>query len=236
MTKETGGEARVEMHLQMAWKAPDFDGARIELDAALEALNDVSPENRRSITAIAWIDYATLAEKFGEFDVAAGFNARLLADDPEDLAANLTQMTLYRRMERPAEVSESLLKCGELAEQKHDIAVLSTLATLGYLPLAEIARAQRIDESIQYWEGVVRLLSPPDSPTRRGTLQYGLGKLYGYKADMQSGMDRRGSLARAIQAFETALSVFTADQYPENHQVVLRRLKEAKQRIDSPQP
>lgn len=82
--QDAKSEDLVEAHLKRAWEAANYEAARVELDAAIAKLGSVDPQHRRHLEAIAWMDYATLAEYFGDLPTAAAYNEKLLADDPDD--------------------------------------------------------------------------------------------------------------------------------------------------------
>jgi tetratricopeptide (TPR) repeat protein len=123
-------EAIVEAHLKRAWEAANYEAARVELDAALAKLSNVDPQHRRHLEAIAWMNYATLAEYFGDLPTAAAYNERLLADDPNDLASHLALSMLSRRLGKSEDAARHLRRSGEVAEQSNNAAVVAMLAAV----------------------------------------------------------------------------------------------------------
>ena len=102
--------------------------------------------------------------------------------------------------------------------------MLAMLATIGYLPDEEPARSQRIDEGIHGYRQALETEKPLPSSKRYATIQYGLGKLYGYRAEGLAGPERVQALRDALEAFRSALPVFSAERFPEDHRVLMKLL------------
>ena len=229
--QDANSEDRVEAHLKRAWEAGTYEAARAELEAALVELGNVDPEHRRDLESIAWMDYATLAEHFGDFATAAAYNEKVLADDPDDLASHLALSSLSRRLGKPQDAAEYLRRAGALAEQSSKTGVVDMLAAMGYLPADEPARSERIEQAIRSHRAMLEEEKPRRSSKRFATLQYELGKLYSYRSQAQSGAERVRSLEEAINAYRMALGVYSAAKWPDDNRVLLQRLRDAEDQL-----
>jgi tetratricopeptide (TPR) repeat protein len=213
--------------LKRARDAADYQTARTELDAALAMLDNVAPQHRSDLQAIIWIDYEVIADHFGDHATSVVYSQKLLADEPDDLGSHLSLLRAYQHLGKREEALESLRRSGELAEQSNDTAVLAMLATAGYLPAAEPARAKRIEDAISSYREMLETERPFPASRRHAMIQYGLGRLYGYRAQGQTGPERVRSLQDAVVAYRSALQGYSAERFPDYHRALMRWLGDA---------
>jgi tetratricopeptide (TPR) repeat protein len=217
----------IDTHLKRAWEAPTFEAARGELDSALSMLDLLSPEDREHIEVIVWINYATLAERFGDSATAVIYNQKLLANDPDDLSSAMSLLSVYRKLGVADLVAGSLQQAGILAERLGDEAALAVLATLGHLPADVSARAARLKQAIGLHVTWLSTEASDKASRRHARTQYGLGRLYVYRAEGLDGPERLDALNEAVRAYRAALDVYSADRFPTQHREIARRLSDA---------
>ena len=106
------------------------------------------------------------------------------------------------------------------------------LAAVGYLPSEEPARAKRLEDAIRSHRALLETEKPARSSKRHATLQYELGKLYGYRAEGLTGGERVRSLQDAIDAYRLALEVYSAERFPDDNRVLVQRLRDAENQLN----
>ena len=217
----------IDAYLKRAWEAATFEAARGDLDCALSLLDSLSSEDRHHIEVIVWINYATLAERFGDSATAVIYNKKLLANDPDDLSSAMSLLSLYRKLDMPDLVAESFQRSGILAERLGDEAALAVLATLGHLPADDPARAARLEQAIRLHASWLNTEASDKASPRHARTQYGLGRLYVHRAERLDGPERIDALNKAVRAYRAALDVYSADRFPRQHREIVRRLGEA---------
>jgi tetratricopeptide (TPR) repeat protein len=226
MTNEqSGSEEAFHSHLRLALEASKYPAARAHLDAALAMLEAVVPQNRQALEAVAWMHYADVAERFGDHATSADYNRRLLESDPEDLSSQVGLMRASNKLGNRQDAEEALRRSGEIAERVNDTLTIAMLATVGHLPVDEPARTQRIEKALHDYRQMLEIESPPASSRRYATIQYGLGKLHGYRAESLAGAERVRELREALEAFRLALLVFTAERFPDDNRALVRWLE-----------
>jgi tetratricopeptide (TPR) repeat protein len=97
-------------------------------------------------------------------------------------------------------------------------------------------RAEDVERAIIYLEQGLADVTRDTDPTMWAYSQFFLGQAYQRRVSLPEEMEELGNQNRAIDCFEAALEVFTREQYPEQHKMVLLRLARLRTGYSLPEP
>jgi tetratricopeptide (TPR) repeat protein len=216
--------AAINDNLTRARETQDYQAAQAELRAALEKLERLTGSDRFNMELVVWMQYAAIAEHADDLQVAVEYREKLTVRRPENPTSLLALSRLYRKLGNAEKEAQSLVKCTELAEQLDDKSVLAVLATKGYLPKDQVARARRLDDAVATYRAALTDRTFEASPDKYAVTQSNLGNLYRRQAELLAGDPRARKLEEAINAYREALKGHTPEAFPDQNRSLSENL------------
>jgi tetratricopeptide (TPR) repeat protein len=196
-------------HLRLARDASDYQTAHRELEAALVKAKRLGGPSASDVLHVVWADFAIIADRFGETEVAIDCNKQLIATDAASWSTHFALAELYERLGDADQAHEHWRRCAEAADTDNE-AVGAVLAVRGELGPDKATWPRRLESALVRYRDALAKEDRSRSPERYAAILVRIGRLLHSQAKILGDAARRLKIEEAATAYREALLIYDA--------------------------